>query len=164
MKKYQVIINLDRSWDRSYYQTYLEDGPAKGNIECYDLPPYADINKARACYWDSLNEAWIFDEEKYNEFLHEQEQAKNEADRVNAVNAATPSNVELAEGMIEVAEAVAQHDDALVELGEIIVAYDNAIVELGNLIASQSNDIAELKTTIENLRTENQTSTEQQAE
>lgn len=155
MKKYQVIITLDRLRDRSYYHSYVESNDATtGNIECNELPPYADVTKARACYWDSNKKMWIFDLEKYNETLQAQEQAKIEAEKENAKNAAIPTNTELSEGLIELAESVAQHNDALVELGEILVRYDDALAELGNLIAS-------LKTAIENLRTENSTSTEQ---
>ncbi len=52
--KYQVIIILDSSRNRSYYQGYIiSDDETQGNITCEELPPYADVNKARSCYWDS---------------------------------------------------------------------------------------------------------------
>ena len=45
MKKYQVIIILDESRNRSYYQGYVEsEDTTLGNITVEELPPYADIN------------------------------------------------------------------------------------------------------------------------
>ena len=68
--KYQVIIVLDDTRNKSYFYSYVQSGDSTlGNIECTDLPPYQDINKARSCYWDSEALVWVFDEEKYTEIL-----------------------------------------------------------------------------------------------
>lgn len=91
---YQVIIVLDEIRNRNYYDGYvISDDSTLGNIQCTDLPPYQDINKAKACYWS--DETWLFDSEKYEEILAEI-QAKKEAAEEEAIRAASiPSNEEL---------------------------------------------------------------------
>lgn len=92
---YQVIIVLDEVRNRNYYDGYvISDDSTLGNIQCTDLPPYQDINKAKSCYW-SDEALWIFDEEKYEEILADiqakKEAAEAEAERVALI----PTNEEL---------------------------------------------------------------------
>ena len=111
---YQVIIVLDNTKDKNYYYSYVYDD---GNIECEELPPYQDINKARACYWDTKDKTWVYDAEKYAEIIAEQEQAKSKAEEAKTIAAATPSNTELAEAILEIASSMSDMIDAISELG-----------------------------------------------
>ena len=111
---YQVIIVHDNTKDKNYYYSYVTEN---GNIECIDLPPYQDINKAHACYWDTKDKNWIYDAEKYAEIITEQEQAKAEAEATKAEEAAIPSNAELAEAILEIASNINDMIDAIAELG-----------------------------------------------
>lgn len=111
---YHVIIILDSSRDRSYYHSYVA---SDGNIECDELPPYADVNKARACYWDADVSTWVYDEEKYAELVAEQAALKAEEERAKLEAAATPSNAELAEAVMDLANAVADITETLTNLG-----------------------------------------------
>lgn len=102
---YQVIIVLDETREKSYFYSYvISEDTTLGNIECTDLPPYADINKARSCYWDADNSSWIFDEDKYKEIcddieskLKEQEQAELDASLVMTNEEATAAIMELSD-------------------------------------------------------------------
>lgn len=98
---YQVIVNSINS--KRYYYSYVE---SDGNIECDDLPPFQDINKARACWWD--DEKWNYDESRYAEILADiqakKEAAQAEKDRINAI----PSNEELNEMMLTSMSAIAE--------------------------------------------------------
>ena len=106
--KYQVIIILDSSRNRSYYQGYIiSDDETQGNITCEELPPYADVNKARSCYWDSEEKKWIYDAEK-------------EAEKTKAEAEATPSNMDLADAVIELGNNVSDMMDALTELAQTV--------------------------------------------
>lgn len=119
--KYQVIIFLDETRNRSYYHSYIEsEDTTLGNIECSDLPPYQDINKARACYWDIDKAVWIFDEEKYQEILQAEAQAKAEQEEAEAIAASTPSNLELMEAIMEIAQNQSDLAEAVAELGELV--------------------------------------------
>lgn len=93
MIKYQVITAIDEARARNYYQSYYVSDTDKGNIECEELPPYQDINKAQACYWDGSK--WIYDSEKYDEIIAkieaEKKAAQEEADRIALI----PTNEEL---------------------------------------------------------------------
>ena len=108
---YNVIIVLDDSRDRSYYYSYVAEN---GNITCEELPSYADINKARACYWDG--EKWVFDAGKYAESEAVQAAEKEAADKAAAEEAAIPTNAELADAMMEIADNVSILMDAVAEL------------------------------------------------
>ena len=111
---YNVIIVHDNTKDKNYYYSYVEE---KGNIECEDLPPYQDTNKARACYWDNKN--WIYDAEKYAEIIASQERMKVEVATAQAVAAAVPSNEELAEAVIEIGNSINDIMEAMAELGTL---------------------------------------------
>ena len=115
--KYNVIIVLDETRDRSYYYSYV---PENGNIQCDELPPYADVNKAQACYWDG--EKWIFDEEKYAEIVAEEEAAKEAEQQAELEAAATPTNAEIAQALMELGEDVSAMMDAITELAEQVAA------------------------------------------
>ena len=115
---YQVIIILDEARNKSYYHSYV---PGDGNIECEELPPYADVNKARACYWDAKAKAWVYDEEKYAEIIAEQEAAKAAQEQAEKEEAAVPSNKELAEAVVELAEGIADIEAGITELAGIVV-------------------------------------------
>lgn len=60
---------MDAIRDRSYYHSYATEA---GDIECDELPLYADTNKARACYWDADVSAWVYDADKYIEIVAKQ--------------------------------------------------------------------------------------------
>ena len=98
---YQVIVTSING--KKYYYSYVE---SDGNMECDDLPPYQDINKARACYWNGSS--WKFDEAKYEEIIAEIEARKKaeqeEAERVAAI----PDNEELYEMMLVTMEGLAE--------------------------------------------------------
>lgn len=67
---YQVILVLNETKSRKYYYSYTESSDAAmGNVTTDDLPPYQDINKARACYWDDGE--WIYDIEEYERIINE---------------------------------------------------------------------------------------------
>lgn len=115
--KYNVIIVLDETRDRSYYYSYV---PENGNIQCDELPPYADVNKAQACYWDG--EKWIFDEEKYTEIVAAEEAAKEAEQQAELEAAATPTNAEIAQALMELADNVSALMDAVTEIAEQIAS------------------------------------------
>ena len=89
--------------------------PKNGNVTCDELPPYADPNKARACYWNG--EKWVFDADKYAEIEEVQAAEKEAADKAAAEEAAIPTNAELADAMMEIADNVSVLMDAVAELG-----------------------------------------------
>ena len=96
---YQVIITDDETRERSYFYSY---GEIAGNIETDELPPYQDINKARACYWD--NNTWVYDPDKYTEICSDQQRQKEEAEKAQALAEATPTNKELCEAAMELVD------------------------------------------------------------
>lgn len=100
---YQVIIIHDEKKERDYYQSYTDEG---GNIETKDLPPYADLNKARSCYWNPETEKWVYDKDKYSELIQIETEEKAKREEEAAIAAATPTNEELAESMMELAELI----------------------------------------------------------
>lgn len=107
---YQVIVTALNG--KQYYYSYVE---SQGDIECADLPPYADINKANACYWDG--EKWVFDESRYKEIIAEIEQAKAEAEAEAERIASIPTNEELYEMILSSMEGInelAKFDDTIV--------------------------------------------------
>lgn len=111
---YHVIIVLDEKRNKSYYYSYVD---RNGNIECEELPPYQDILKAKACYW---NKKWVYDPDKYAELVAESEAEKAAAEKAAAEAAAVPTNEELAVATIEIADNVSTLMDAVSELaGEI---------------------------------------------
>ena len=115
--KYNVIIVLDETRDRSYYYSYV---PENGNIQCDELPPYADVNKAQSCYWDG--EKWIFDEEKYAEIVAAEEAEREAEQQAELEAAATPTNTEIAQALMELAENLSTVMDAITELAEQVTA------------------------------------------
>lgn len=126
MKKYQVIIILDESRNRSYYQGYVEsEDTTLGNITVSELPPYADPNMARACYWNPEDSKWIYDEEKEAEIQKKITLEKEQAEKEQAEAAATPSNADLADCVVELGEGQSSLEDAVAELGELY----NALAE-----------------------------------
>ena len=110
---YRVIIVLDETRNKSYYYSYVNKD---GNIECEELPPYQDILKAKACYWDGEN--WVYDAEKYVEIVAEQEALKAAAEQERLEAEAVPSNAELADAMMEIADNVSILMDAVAGLAE----------------------------------------------
>lgn len=128
---YQVILVNDEIKNKNYYYSYqVSEDTTLGNITVTDLPPYQDINKARCCYWADNSEAWIFDEEKYNEMLlmiEAEEEAKKEAELIAA---STPTVLELAEASIETAQAVSDVAEAIDVLAEMLVMVDERLAIL----------------------------------
>lgn len=110
---YHVIIVLDESRNKSYYYSYVDKD---GNIECEELPPYQDILKAKACYWNG--EKWVYDQDKYVELIAEVEAEKAAAEKAEAEVAAVPTNEELAEAVMEIGDNLSTVMEALAELGE----------------------------------------------
>lgn len=110
---YHVIIISDEKRNRSYYYSYIDKD---GNIECEELPPYQDILKAKACYWN--NKEWVYDPEKYAELAAEAEAEKVAAEKAEAEAAAVPTNEELAEAVMEIGDNLSTVMDAITELGE----------------------------------------------
>ncbi len=108
---YNVIIILDESRNKSYYYSYVSEN---GNIECEELPPYADINKARSCYWDGKK--WVYDAEKHEELEAVQAAEKAASEKEAAEAEAVPTNAELAVGLMEVAENTSLVMDAVAEI------------------------------------------------
>lgn len=122
---YQVIIILDESREKSYYHSYVEsEDKTLGNISCDELPPFQDINKAHACYWDSENGQWVFDDEKYAEIIAEITAEKEAAEQAASEAEATPTNAELAECAMELGEGQSNLEDAIAELGELYSELD----------------------------------------
>ena len=115
--KYNVIIVLDESRNRSYYDHYVAEN---GNIECTDLPPYQDINKARSCFWDG--EKWIYDADKYAEIVAARQAEKTAAEQKQRELEAIPSNTDLMLGLMDVADKVSLIIAASPELTEKIVS------------------------------------------
>lgn len=106
-KKYQVIIINDDVRNKDYYQGYVEsEDTALGNITVEELPPYADLNMARACWWDSENRKWVFDEDKEAEIQEKIKSDKEAAEKAQAEAEATPSNSDLAGCVIELGELI----------------------------------------------------------
>lgn len=67
---YQVIIVRNENKEKNYYYSYTEsEDTTLGNISVEDLPPYQDINKARACYWS--DGIWVYDPEEYEDILEQ---------------------------------------------------------------------------------------------
>ena len=113
--KYNVIIVLDESRNKSYYYSYVTEN---GNIECTELPPYADPNKARACYWDG--EKWVFDADKYEEIMAVQAAEKAATEQAKKEAEAIPTLKEIGIALMEIADAVNTNMDAIVELAAIV--------------------------------------------
>ena len=113
--KYNVIIVLDESRNRSYYDRYVAEN---GNIECADLPPYQDINKARSCYWDGGN--WIYDVDKHAEIVAAQEAEKAAAEQAAQEAEAVPTLREIGIALMEIAENVNTNMGAITELAAIV--------------------------------------------
>ena len=106
-KKYQVIIINDDVRNKDYYQGYVEsEDTALGNITVEELPPYADPNMARACWWDSENRKWVFDEDKEAEIQEKIKSDTEAAEKAQAEAEATPSNSDLAGCVIELGELI----------------------------------------------------------
>lgn len=112
---YNVIIVLDDSRNKSYYYSYVAEN---GNVECDELPPYADTNKARACYWDGKK--WEFDEDKYAEIEAVQAAEKEAAEQAKKEAEAVPTNEELAAATMEIADSVSILMDVVSELAETV--------------------------------------------
>lgn len=120
---YQVILLNNPAGERNYYYSYqISKDATKGNITVNELPPYQDINKARACYWNSETDSWVFDEEKYQEILEAEAQAKAEQEEAEAVAASIPSNLELMEAVMEIAQNQSDLAEAIAELGKLVAA------------------------------------------
>jgi len=109
---YHVIIVLDEKRNKSYYYSYVD---RNGNIECEELPPYQDILKAKACYW---NKKWVYDPDKYAELVAESEAEKAAAEKAAAEAEAVPTNEELAAAVMEIGDNLSTVMDAIAELGE----------------------------------------------
>lgn len=75
---YQVILVSDESNSKNYFYSYVESyDTSLGNISVESLPGYADINQARACYWE--DNQWNYDEDKYNAIIVANQEAAVQA-------------------------------------------------------------------------------------
>lgn len=117
---YNVIIVLDEKRNKKYYHSYVAQN---GNIECEDLPPYQDIDMARAHFWDADVSAWIFDADKHAEITAERAAAEAAADQAQREADAVPSNADLTMALMEIADDVSTIMDALTEIADK-VAYE----------------------------------------
>lgn len=131
--KYQVILFLDESRNKSYYHSYVEsEDVLLGNIECTELPAYQDINKARACYWDTDALQWIFDEEKYAEIVAQIEAERQAAEQARLEAEATPTNLELADCAIELGNGQSILEDAVAELANKYANLEERVAAIEN--------------------------------
>lgn len=131
MKNYQVIIINDEARGKDYYQSYAESEDASlGNITVNELPPYADPNMARACYWNEENQKWVFDGDKEAEIQGKLAADKEAAEKDAAEAAATPSNADLADCVIELGEGQSSLEDAVAELGELVSELSKRVTKL----------------------------------
>ena len=112
---YHVIVVLDEKRNKSYYYSYVDKD---GNIECEELPPYQDINKARACYWDGKK--WIYDADKHEEIVAVQEAEKAAAEQAAQEAEAVPTLREIGVALMEIAENVNTNMSAITELAAIV--------------------------------------------
>lgn len=155
---YQVIIILDEERSKSYYHSYVESTDTTlGNISVSELPPYADINKAQACYWDANNLAWVFDEEKYASIIAKIEANKEAAEQAQLEAEATPTNGELAECVMELGDGQSILSEAVAELGEGQGVLYDAVAELGEgqaLMMEMLTELAEKVSALENPTTD----------
>ena len=125
---YQVILFLDETRNKSYYYSYKEsEDTTLGNITCTELPPYQDINKARSCYWDAENLAWVFDEEKYAEIMTEIAEAEAAREEAEALAQSVPTTSELAEANVEMAIMIAEMYDAMAEIAEKVATLETKL-------------------------------------
>lgn len=131
MKKYQVIIINDEARGKDYYQSYVESEDATlGNITVNELPPYADVSMARACYWDEEKQKWIYDEDKEAEIQEKLAADKEAAEKAQAEADATPSNSDLADCVVELGEGQSSLEDAVAELGELVNELSERVAKL----------------------------------
>ncbi|MDE7204053.1 MAG: hypothetical protein K2O91_19675 [Lachnospiraceae bacterium] len=112
---YHVIVVLDEKRNKSYYYSYVDKD---GNIECEELPPYQDINKARACYWDGKK--WNYDADKHEEIVAVQEAEKAAAEQAAQEAEAVPTLREIGIALMEIAENVNTNMGAITELAAIV--------------------------------------------
>ena len=112
---YHVIIVLDEERNKSYYYSYVDKD---GNIECTELPPFADINKAQSCYWDG--EKWIYDADKHAEIVVAKEAEKAATERAQLEAEAVPTLKEIGIALMEIAETVNANMGAITELAAIV--------------------------------------------
>lgn len=116
--KYHVIVNSING--KRYYHSYVE---SNGNITCDDLPPFQDINKARACYWN--DEEWLFNETRYAEILAEIEARKEAAQAEAERLASIPTNEQLKEMSLCTMEAI----------NEVMILIDSVVNPLSEMAA-----------------------------
>lgn len=127
--KYQVLLFFDETRERNYYYNYYEsDDTTLGNISCNALPPYQDINKARACYWE--NEQWVYDEEKYSEIIAEIKANKEAQKKEEAEVEATPTLKELSIAVMDIANKVLELYSANIDLATQISLLSNELNDL----------------------------------
>lgn len=122
---YNVIIVFDEKRGKSYYHGYDERNP--GNIQCEELPPYADPIKACSCFWE--NDEWTFDEEKYPELLASRQELLSKIDQAEKEANATPTINELSNAVVEIGDNVGVIFDALAELGNRVTELGQALTE-----------------------------------
>ena len=114
---YNVIIVLDNSRNKSYYYSYVTEN---GNIKCTELPPYADTNKAQACYWNGKK--WVFDADKYAEIKAFQTAEREAAEQAKRAAEAVPTNEELAVATMELADNVSTLMGTVSKLKETVAS------------------------------------------
>ncbi|MCQ2088002.1 MAG: hypothetical protein MJZ37_08100 [Bacilli bacterium] len=114
---YQVILVNDEVRNKNYFYSYTETDENVGNITVDDLPSYADINKARSCFYE--NNTWIFDEDKYQEILAVLEEEKEKAEEEKAKSEAALSNEEIAEALMELADLLTVIEERVSALEEV---------------------------------------------
>lgn len=144
---FQVIVVLDEDRNKSYYNSYFDsEDITLGNMTCDELPPYQDINKAHACYWDVNNSKWIFDEEKYNSIMSKIAAEKEAAEQAALEAKATPTNAELAECAMELGEGQSNLEGAVLELADGQSNLEEAVTKLNELYTVLNERVTALET------------------
>ena len=91
-----------------------------GNIQCEELPPYQDLQKAQSCHWDAKAKVWVYDEEKYAELAEAQKAARAAEEQAKKEAAAVASNKELTDAVLELAAGQAKIKAKITEFSTLL--------------------------------------------
>ena len=130
MVNYQVIMLYDDELGKAYFDSYVKsDDTTLGNIQVTELPPYADIQKAKSCTYDSDNATWVFDEAKYAKIITAEEERKAAEEEAAAEAATVMSNAELTAFVLELAEMISANETGVVDETTETVAEESTGVD-----------------------------------
>lgn len=118
---YQVIILLNKENQQSYYQSYIRsDDTTLGNISTNELPPYQDILKAQACWWDFDTQTWVYDEKMYQKLVADEEQKEAEEKQRRLELKAQLTNEEIAQALMEIGRNQSDLFDTVSEISKTL--------------------------------------------